>query len=411
MVPEPSHPEKVYSILMVWLSGAVANVRRMKVREQRRLEHALVVRVFAAPQGDVSLEPDIELLKAAVVYADRVVLTSPVAAMAAAVSVLTGEDETARLQVALEMARAIDPEGAENLSALIGTRDHLQRLPRDQRRAQRDLLAGLTRTLRDIQGDLAKTAAELLDGAGARPLAEAVQAGFVEIDPLVLADGDDFTDRFMGTLIETLLDPHSFAVMDEQTTGLVRAMIEEGAARQSPRAAAHSKEAHLNTELLHSLPAFSRADLEEVLEIREDLTPHLVRYRATVGEMSTDLTSAAHDIEFTAEARELLRRRVEPALLEIAEGFNESRRARRVIGEVTTSKEGIGSLGITPTVLMTLAHLDVTGLTAALASVGSTVPLVATALNAAKNAGRERRQLRKHGLFLAYDAQRRLSAD
>jgi len=385
----------------------------VRVENPRRLLPGapLVVRVFAAPQGDVSLEPDIELLKAAVVYADRVVLTSPVAAMAAAVSVLTGEDEAARLQVALEMARAIDAEGAQNLSALIETRERLQRLPRDQRRAQRDVLAGLTRTLNKVQGELAETATELLEGAGARPLAEAVQAGCVEIDPLVLTEGDDFTDRFFATLVETLLDPHSFAVMDEQTTGIVRAMIEEGAARQSPRSAAHSREAHLNTELLHSLPAFSRAGLEEVLEIREDLTPHLVRYRATVGEMSTELTSAAHDLEFSAEVGDLLRQRVEPALLEIAEGFNESRRARRVIGEVTTSKEGIGCLGITPTVLLTLAHLDITGLTAAFASVGSTVPLVATALNAAKNAGRERRQLRRHGLFLAYDAQRRLSAN
>lgn len=371
----------------------------------------LVVRVFVSPQGSISLRPDIELLKAAVVYADRVVLTSPAASMAASMSVLTGPDESARLRTALEMCRLADPVGATTLATLIEVHARIGTLSRDQRRAQRHLISETQQALGRMQVEMAEKVDEILDDAGAGPLADAVEAGFVEIDPLVRENDHDFIGRFIETLIETLLDPNSFAVMDVQTTDLVRTMIEEGAATQSPRAAAHSKEAHLNTELLHSLPAFSRADLEEVLEIREDLTPHLVRYRATVGEMSTDLTSAAHDIEFTAEARDLLRRRVEPALLEIAEGLNESRRARRVIGEVTTSKEGIGSLGITPTVLMTLAHLDVRGLTAALASVGSTVPLVATALNAAKNAGRERRQLRKHGLFLAYDAQRRLSAD
>ena len=121
---------------------------------------------------------EMRLVKAALLYADRVTLASPRVALLASVAAILVADEHERADVALQAVQVM-PDGAD-----IAARVDALRVKKHKSMDERWLLRDMECQLRQTGRDLAAKVEEVLTGAGVGELAAAMSAEIVDLDPL-----------------------------------------------------------------------------------------------------------------------------------------------------------------------------------------------------------------------------------
>jgi len=134
----------------------------------------------------------------------------------------------------------------------------------------------------------------------------------------------DISERLLREITESVApSATTHPLFDEQTGGLLRALIDEGILPGVDLQ--RSSHAHLAGYLVGSLDAFPDAPVDEVLDVRTALAEPLIRFRSAVTSMARDLESRPIDPGFRQEADALYRERVAPELLALDESFREGR--------------------------------------------------------------------------------------
>lgn len=323
--------------------------------------------VVAGARSTLSLTHEIEMVKAALLYADRVTLASPRATMVATVGALSDLGGRERTEALLQMASQL-PD-AHHLHRAYTT------LKRTRHKTKEELL-----TLRRIERELAAAgdalsakAAEIAHEAGLGELSPAVEEGLLDVDLLGLEDGD--TDKMvhrLSELIAQIVSPESTSMpmMDDASGGLLKAMMAEGIIPQARLEGA--AQARIASRFIAWVPAFPDASLESVLSAREHLKTPLIRYRSAVVGLSRDLQTSPLDDSFEQVVRDLYTEQARPALLEIEElsqqlGLRASvanaarSGAGRRVAEATVGFVAADAAGIPPILVSTLGvGVDIT---------------------------------------------------
>jgi hypothetical protein len=290
--------------------------------EQERMNSSqgdpeLHITVVAFGSGGVSLANEIALVKAALLYADRVTLASPKALLFASFAgYLTAKPEE-RQDALMEMLAGL-PEGAEAASAWKALRKIRHRTP-DQIVAMKRFEA----VLAEPSDRMEATIQDILERAEAGELAAAMGAGLLDLDPLGTDRADEpFSIDAMGpavmNLIAAVLGPSSTThpMFSEVTRGLARAMVKEG--KIEGAALAPATQAGVAGQFISALPAFPDAPMDVLLGAREKLRGPLRRFRGGVARVSRDLGDVdALDPRFQMATEDLHREHVGPALEEI----------------------------------------------------------------------------------------------
>ena len=352
------------------------------------------IAIATAPQG-LSLDQEIRLLKPALLYADHVTLYSPAAALLGSARAAGEMGAEAMIPLLRAVAPVIAPEALEGL-------DLYEELQRKRRRTREEIQAmlQLRRMLASCANEIVEKADELLEAAGAAEIVPALEAGLVSIDP-IMRDGDDGDDAFVRAYTDRLRDllkeGHAYPLLDDETEGLVRAAVSEGAWELGPAPRRRGKQATAAAHLMERLPAFPEASVAEVLDVRERLRPPLVRFRAAIIEMERLIESAAHDPDFGGEVEQLYQEKVAPALLEISEAIADDSYLRQLVGaSVADAKTLLGggiAMGVT-----SLAHVP--NLIAVATGLG--VSAASAAGQAAWTRASGRRETERHQMFFLY---------
>jgi hypothetical protein len=95
-----------------------------------------------------------------------------------------------------------------------------------------------------------------------------------------------------------------------------------------------AKQTQLASDVLGKLPLFDEASMNEILDIRLDLDPYLIRFRSAIMKYADKITNASWDKEFWAEAEETFHREIEPAVLDIEDVV----KSKRSLFELATRK-------------------------------------------------------------------------
>jgi hypothetical protein len=146
---------------------------------------------------------------------------------------------------------------------------------------------------------------------------------------------------------------------------------------------------HLGIELLSRLPGFESAPLSEIIDIREELSGSLVRFRAAMVEL------AEHSEDEVGAIESMWLAVVEPALLELDEAVGQNRYLRRLTERLLTPADGLSSLAGVTVGISTL-H----GVPESLAA-GASVAL--PALRAGWDRRMSRERMKQHRLLFLYD--------
>jgi len=102
-------------------------------------------------------------------------------------------------------------------------------------------------------------------------------------------------EKWLALLRGLLVDKRTRLVLDDQVGSLAAAVIREGHVDPHRLALQHAGEAAVGTGLVARLPAFPGAPLDELLDLRSDLTGPLGRYRAVVVRLSAKITAGPFD--------------------------------------------------------------------------------------------------------------------
>jgi hypothetical protein len=379
------------------------------------------------------LQREVDLAKAALLYADEVEMVS------VSVAMIDGLREVTQGEYGfVDLLSQVD---AETL-AYLGGGD----LPDDWHR-QLDLLMSLDPAhVRSLNPAAAAQVAELqdqfremsrstqadmqgvLEGTGSAELVPAIRAGVLRVADLsgvnpaatVRPPGlggdpgeplDAMMWTWMDTLVQRLNNPKVHLLFDDTVGRLVQSMLDAGMIEASDANLRLTAQAALGSGFVSRLPAFPQARMDELLDLRGDLRSPLRRYRAAVGRFSRQIP---HQVgaSMSFEVQEMWNSEVVPELTNLTETLAEHglvRELARAVQATDIRSFGVWTAG---TYLALDQGTDQSTLMAGVASAAVVAgPRVGQALiNSYRERASAHQVARRNDWYYLYQANERLEA-
>jgi hypothetical protein len=321
--------------------------------------------VAANPGTDVTVAPELDLVKAALLYGDTVTLISPVTTMLLGVEALQRFSTHQQIELMRRVAPVLLPadevpgfeQGVEHIDQFLRT------TARGGTRAARTLRAGLLQQLQPMQQQLSDTMKGIGHEAGIDELAKARAKGIVQIENADPGDAmdlleacivsaklaetgqqhDDWHTTHITRLVTTFVQKLSvhlssgreYLIFDERIASLTQAAIREGIFTPAKGPAGHSAQAMTASAFVGRLPTFPNATVDEILDIRTELAPSLTQFRAAMVMISKTFTSAAWEADFEEEVHDAWVESVLPAVEAIDASVRDSRSLSALASSVT----------------------------------------------------------------------------
>lgn len=280
----------------------------------------------ATSAGGLSLAHDVRLVKAALLYADRVTLCSVQSGLVLQLLALSGLRDHERLEL-LDSVADLLPSPADAAAARHGIA--LVRGISNQRRPSPDERATLARIRRELDRTFADLSTRIVDVAAeaqAGGIVRALNSGLVDLHPFQKGPGGDgIVQEFVDAVAAAVTGGTAYPLLDDATGGLIGAMVREGSLAVPDATQRRGKSARLAAMLFDRLPSFESASVDELLDIRRALDGPLARFRAAMLKMSGTLGGAAWDKDFPGEAELLITGEIAPAVAAIEEAVRDNR--------------------------------------------------------------------------------------
>jgi hypothetical protein len=385
--------------------------------------------VAANPGTGVTVAPELDLVKAALLYGDTVTLISPVTTM------LLGVEALQRFSThrQIELMRRVAPvllsadelsgfeQGVEQIDQFLRTTAH------GGTGAARILRAGLLQRLEPMQQQLSDAVEGIAHKAGIDELAAARAKGILRIENADPGDAvellaaciisaklaetgeqqdDSYSTRLVTTFVQKLSKHLSsgreYLIFDEPIANLTQAAIREGLFSPVKGPAGHSAQAMTASAFMGRLPTFPNATVDEVLDIRTELAPSLTQFRAAMVTISKTFTSAAWEADFEDEVHDAWVESVLPAVEAIDASVRDSRSLSALANSVTgAANASYPGLAIVATGL--LGHVD------AVAAVGGGLSAAGPLLQAFRDRKTTDDDIRMQPFYFLYAVEQSLS--
>lgn len=316
--------------------------------------HITIVAGSITRHGALDLSQETRLVKAALLYADRVTLANPTMMIIASMAgIIPGNLEHRRAAV-LGMMDVL-PDGA-------ATRAVYEELRRKRRKSVREMLVlrGLVERLDRGAEQAVAQVESMLEEAGAGELDLALRAGVLDLNHLGLNESDAGLARvtlWLADLVVEIVAPTSprYPMFDDAPAGLLAAMIREGRA-PGARLGDATKPA-LASRLVGRLDAFPDAPMSAILEAREKLAAPLIHFRRAIATMQVELESVPLDEDFEGGVRDTYEKRVAPALEELEDVARQLRTATLLGRELLAGTARTGDEAAISFITATVAEL------------------------------------------------------
>lgn len=274
----------------------------------------------------IDLNSDLSMVKAALLYGDKVTLCSPISAVLLGAIALTNPPDNERLYLFKKFAAwgLIGEEDQSKLEKILDHHDSAWRR-RYSKKGQAEL-----RKFKSILDEVWNSIVipevnRKMSEIGVDGISQALHSGLLEMHTFgtgveELLSGDDYKDfawEYVDAVAGSLADAKTYPLFDEDTANLIGAAIMAGKIPISSSGVSRSKEIRLAADLFNRLPLFPGATVKEVLDIRRELETALIRFRAAVIAFSEKIKNAAWDADFSMDAEQVFARDVAPEILNI----------------------------------------------------------------------------------------------
>lgn len=236
-------------------------------------------------------------------------------------------------ELANEIENLFEELGAEQsanvLAALLNpTSPLVQMLPP----AAATKLARMPDVLADVREQMQEAVGAQLDATGFSEVEPALDAGLVALEDFDLdPTQDDFGEHLIARLQRLLNDRSAYPLFDHGFRELVHSAVAEGALRAPRLPVRRATEVATAHDFLAKLPTFPLAKMDELIDVRAELSRPLIGFRSELVGLSRELGTSVLDPDFEEAATEAWRERVMPELQHLDE-LVEEKRLRRAFG-------------------------------------------------------------------------------
>ena len=343
------------------------------------------------PAPSISLEQDLRLLKAGLLYADRITLYSPTASMiyqAVNLGDVSNHHKLNLLRLTIPYLQEED-EAKKTLENL----ELLDKILRKKQLKKEDLIlkAKFLNFIDKHWTEIKDISQEIGQKAGIGQLDLAINSGFVELynfnalnkdnekitiefmaDCIASAKKskmtelhaakieskrDSFTAEFIEQLVGAVVNGSTFPLFDDQTGNLIKNVVNKLKGSASDDNFRRGKHSGLVAFLLKQLPLFEQARIDEILDIRKELDKYLLRFRKEIFEYSEMVRSAQWDRNFASEASDIFNRNVAPTIQDIEEEIRSNNSLRLFAKKIVEKPFVLPSGGALDLVLSRLSYL------------------------------------------------------
>lgn len=385
------------------------------------------IAIAAAPTPGMAMREELRLLKPALLYGDHVTLVSPKAAMIAGVLDIAKLNTEDFLRLIAEFAPIVSPGKHGGLDEGV---KRYRELKRKRGRTPAELIQQLRfeqETRQMFESTMLPPLREIASETGAVDLVPAIEAGLLTVTPLSTTQRptnlehlfapsqDDWSDNvvsgFVNQISELIDKPDTYPLFDNETSKLWSLGIKEGVFELPAGASHRAKEVHTAASFMERLPAFDKADVSEVLGIREELGEALVNFRAAVSKLGKLIEAAPREDHFGAKIEELYAQEISPALLEIHQRIRDNQYLLRLAGSAGPVAGVLGEGVLTAIVgqsidssqLIAGIPSDSASQLAALLGSGASLTAIAKwTVEQASEKAKESRQIQRQELYFLY---------
>ncbi|OZC01783.1 hypothetical protein [Rubricoccus marinus] len=337
------------------------------------------------PEGVPDLAAEVALVRAGLLYGDRVALVSPGASLLRRLLADAALASTPRQRLDL-LASLADDLGLG--AAPLAMRERL---------GEPDVAATVRHLWRAFRGRLDRAA----QSSGLDELAVAERAGALEIVDLAGAElpadlAACTSDHYAARVTDAVASGVTYPLLDGATGEALRQRLD-----LSPGRAHQARHIALAAQLVERLPLFDLATVAETLDVRADLHAPLARFRGAVLEFSEAIARGAPrrdpwDADFARDAEQVYRRDVAPAVEDIRDAIQSTGYLRALVSRYADRPALLAPLAA-PALALAVAGPD--ALTHAVGLAIGGLSVAANAAQARYDAGDRAREAEAHRLF------------
>lgn len=385
--------------------------------------------VAANPGSSMSVAPELDLVKAALLYGDKVTLISPVTTMLLRVEALDRFSPRDQVELIRRVAPVLLPadQVPEFEVGIAQVDDFLRTSARGGSGSDQLLRAGLLQQFRPIQREMSASVRELGHEAGIDQLAKARAEGLVKIESADPGDAMDLLvscivsaklaeigerqdDPHTGRIVETFVEKLSkhlssgrdYLIFDEPIANLVEAAVREGLFSPAKGPTGRSAQAMAASALMGRLPTFPDATVDEVLDIRTDLSPSLTQFRSAMVTISKTSMTAPWESDFEDALNDAWVETVHPAI----EAIDESVRSNKSLLALAAGASGAANTSYPG---LTIVAAGLLGHVGAVAAFGGAVSGAGPLLQALRDRRSAAQDIRMQPFYFLYAIEQALS--
>lgn len=362
-----------------------------------------------------SIDKELQYIKSALLYADQIFLISPISYMFTQLSSQArtfDEKEVIRLlKYFLPLYKDQDPWTYQNGMAMVNKLSSIM-FSRQYKAFPTIKKLEFRNQLKSLMQQLDAKCAELLGECQLRELNALLTSGKVELKKFEhsLSDVDGTFSEFFIQLTKSIKS--SFPLFDETSNHLMRSAVEARVINLNESEKRKIIHAGVSDNLIQRLPSFDSASVDEILDIRKELSDPLIRFRSKVQSYSESIQTVPWNDDFENECSLLYNQEVAPAILEIDELTKEASFVKNLVGKVTSDGDfrkvagelviGIAAAGVIPSFTQIVSQ-DVAALSAG--GLWATSKIA----EAYKDYREKKREISKKDLYFYYRAGKMLS--
>lgn len=332
--------------------------------------------VALVPSG-TNIDQELQYVKSALLYADKVTLISPVAylytRLANDSSQLDMRDMIRLLDYVVPMCQTTHPELYQEMMGYLNSlrpwlqnKNKLRAIPMLTRMEIRKELLIFCNAMDQV-------ASETIGTNQISELNRLISSGKLNLQKFEhnLSDVDGCVAEYFGMLNRSVRN--SYPLFDEQSNKLMAAAVRAKIVNLSDADQRKIRHAGISDNFIQRLPSFEIASVDEILDIRKELDPSLARFRSKMISYSGSIQALPWDNDFESESSLLYYQEVAPAIMEIREMAQDNSFLKNLGGKILADTDfmtNAGQLAVSVAAagvissLADVASLDTTVLTA-----------------------------------------------
>lgn len=370
--------------------------------------------VALAPSGP-NIDRELQYVKSALLYADKVTLISP---MAYIYTQLTNDSSTMDIQGILRLLDNVLPlcehadpaaytdmlDSINQIRPWLASKKKFRSMPKltqiTLKQALLEFCTVINNTVVQTVGDIQSQELQQLLASGKLYLQKFEHC---------VTDVDGCIPEYLGMLTQSI--KKSYPLFDKQANDLMSAAVRARIVNLSDADQRKIRHAGMSDNFMQRLPSFEMASVDEILDIRKELDPSLARFRSKMISYSDSIQSMPWDNDFETESSLLYYQEVAPAITEIREKAQDNSFLKNLGGKVLADTDfmtNAGQLAVSVAAAGVISSLaDAASLDTAVLTAGG-VWAVQKVKSAYDEYAEKKREIQRKDLYFYYQAGEKL---